>query len=89
MPRKGRGIVKRRHGLSSLYRKRHVKPYAKKRISFNKPPIAISTMRGGKLRRKRMRGGNFWDDFKKGFHDGFGFVMDTANQAMPLVSKFI
>lgn len=36
-------------------------------------------------RHHRMRGGNFWDDFKSGFNDGFGFVMNIANQVAPLV----
>lgn len=45
----------------------------------------IHRRRGG----KRMRGGNGWDDFKKGFGDGFGFVMDTASKALPLLSAVL
>jgi len=55
--------------------------HKKKRTHHKKHHVGVGIRR----HRRHMRGGNFWDDFKSGFSDGFGFVMNIANQAAPLL----
>ncbi len=63
-------------------RVRHTK---KSRVAHKTKAKRTHHVKVHRRRRHHMRGGNFWDDFKSGFNDGFGFVMNIANQVAPLI----